>query len=161
MHSLYQSYEKHCQLTVRLFGGLANKHTVISFTEWKSSLENKLSEWTVLSQREKNKTWKMSVENQTNGGSYWLILVTSIGLLSSILCLLYIIFKLTLNKMIKAILCIMAVHNLIALLLMTVSNSIMIAYDLRTWYTCMLFLQPGFLLIWSNCILSSLISAIR
>ena len=126
-----------------------------------SSLESKFSEWTVLTQREKEKTWKMSVENQPNGGSYWLILVTSIGLLTSMLCLLYVIFKLTLNKMIKAIFCIMAIQNLIALLLMTVSNSIMIANDLRTWYTCMLFLQPGFILVWSNCVLSSLISAIR
>ena len=103
----------------------------------------------------------MSVENQPNGGSYWLILVTSIGLLTSMLCLLYVIFKLTINKMIKAIFCVMAIHNLIALLLMMVSNSIMIAYDLRTWYTCVLFLQPGLILLWSNCILSSLISAIR
>ena len=103
----------------------------------------------------------MSVENQLNGGSYWVILVTSIGLLTSMLCLLYVMFKLTINKMIKAIFCVMAIHNLIALLLMTVSNSIMIAHDLRTWYTCMLFLQSGFFLLWSNCILSSLISAIR
>ena len=126
-----------------------------------SSLESKFSEWTVLTQREKEKTWKMSVENQPNGGSYWLILVTSIGLLTSMLCLLYVIFKLTINKMIKAIFCVMAIHNLIALLLMTVSNSIMIAYDLRTRYTCMLFIQPGFFLLWSNWTLSTLISAIR
>ena len=103
----------------------------------------------------------MSIENQLNGGSYWLILVTSIGILTSMLCLLYVMFKLTLNKMIKAIFCIMAVHNLIALLLMTVSNSMMIVYDLRTQYTCMLFIQPGFFLLWSNWTLSTLISAIR
>ena len=103
----------------------------------------------------------MSVEDQQNGGSYWLILVTSIGLLTSMLCLLYVIFKLTLNKMIKVIFYIMAVHNLIALLLMTVSNSMMIVYDLRTQYTCMLFIQPGFFLLWSNWTLSTLISALR
>ena len=103
----------------------------------------------------------MSVENQPNSGSYWLIVVTSFGLLISMLCLLYILFKLTLNKMIKAIFCVMAIHNLIALSLMTAANSIMIADDSRTWYTCMLFIQPGFFLLWSNWILSSLISTIR
>ena len=138
-----------------------HKHTVISFINaWTHHLRASfLSE--LYTQREKEKTWKMSVENQPNGGSYWLILVTSIGLLISMLCLLYVIFKLTLNKIIKAIFCIMAVHNLIALLLMTVSNSIMIAYDLRTRYTCMLFIQPGFFMLWSNWTLSTLISAIR
>ena len=138
-----------------------HKHTVISFINaWTHHLRASfLSE--LYTQREKKKTWKMSVENQANGGSYWLILVTSIGLLTTMLCLLYVIFKLTINKMIKAIFCVMAIHNLIALLLMTVSNSIMIAYDLRTWYTCIFFLQPGLILLWSNCILPSLISAIR
>ena len=138
-----------------------HKHTVISFINaWTHHLRASfLSE--LYTQREKKKTWKMSVENQANGGSYWLILVTSIGLLTTMLCLLYVIFKLTINKMIKAIFCVMAIHNLIALLLMTVSNSIMIAHDLRAWYTCMLFLQSGFFLLWSNCILSSFISAIR
>ena len=109
----------------------------------------------------KIKTLKMSVESQANGGSYWLIVVTSLGLLTSMICLLYILFKLTLNKMIKAIFCVMVIHNLIALLLMMVSNSIMIANDSRTWYTCMLFIQPGFFLLWSNWILPSLISTIR
>ena len=107
---------------------------------------------------------KSKMPNQQNGGSYSLIVVTSVtslGLLTSLICLLYILIKLTLNKIIKAIFCIMAFNNIIALLLMTVSTSVMIAYNSRTWYTCMVFIQPLLLLIWSNWILASLISMIR
>ena len=40
----------------------------------------------------------MSVESQTNGGSYWLIVVTALGLLSSMLSLLYILFKIDVEQ---------------------------------------------------------------
>ena len=72
-----------------------------------------------------------TISSEQNDGSYSLIVLTSFSLLVSIICLFYIFLKLTLNSLIKAIFYIMAVQNVVTLSLMTVSNSLMIAYGSR------------------------------
>ena len=94
---------------------------------------------------------------------YRLILMatTGLGVLSSVLSLLYIFFKLTLNKYIKTILLIMGFHNLISFSIMTVAIAVIIENNMEAPLTCMLLTQPQMFVMKSNRMLICLISAIR
>ena len=59
----------------------------------------------------------------TQSGNFILLAITIAQIIVSILCLLYLIFKLTLNKFIKVIFCIMAIQNLVAGTVMTIANT--------------------------------------
>ena len=59
----------------------------------------------------------------TQTGNFILLAITIAQIIVSILCLLYLIFKLTLNKFIKVIFCIMAIQNLVAGTVMTIANT--------------------------------------
>ena len=59
----------------------------------------------------------------THTGNFILLAITIAQIIVSILCLLYLIFKLTLNKFIKVIFCIMAIQNLVAGTVMTIANT--------------------------------------
>ena len=61
--------------------------------------------------------------NHTQAGNFILLAITIAQIIVSILCLLYLIFKLTLNKFIKVIFCIMAIQNLVAGTVMTIANT--------------------------------------
>ena len=94
---------------------------------------------------------------------YRLILMatTGLGVLSSILSLLYIFFKLTLNKYIKTILLIMGFHNIISFSIMTLAIAVIIENNMEAPLTCMLLTQPQMFVMKSNRMLICLISAIR
>ena len=74
--------------------------------------------------------------NETNSefeleakGNYCLAVITSINVIVSIICVLYITMKLSLNKFIKAILCIMAIQNILSSTILTVANTFMIVFN--------------------------------
>ena len=110
-----------------------------------------------------NSTFEEMTPPTSYNNYYRLILMatTGLGVLSSVLSLLYIFFKLTLNKYIKTILLIMGFHNLISFSIMTVSIAVIIENNMEAPLTCMLLTQPQMFVMKSNRMLICLISAIR
>ena len=96
-----------------------------------------------------------------NNGKYFLIVITSTNVIASFLCILYIALKLTLNKFIKAIFCIMAMQNIIGATLITIANGIIIWTDSKSFLTCNLLTQPLLIFTRSNSVMTFLISVIR
>ena len=70
---------------------------------------------------------------------YYLAAITSSNLIISVFCLLYITMKLTLNKLIKGILSIMAIQNIICSTIMTISTAFMINFNDQSFWTCQRF----------------------
>ena len=96
-----------------------------------------------------------------NNGKYFLIVITSTNLIASFLCILYIALKLTMNKFIKAIFCLMAMQNIIGATLITIANVIIIWTDSKSFLTCNLLTQPLLIFTRSNSVMPFLISVIR
>ena len=67
---------------------------------------------------------------------YYLAAITSSNLIISVFCLLYITMKLTLNKVIKGILSIMAIQNIICSTIITISTASMISFNDQSFWTC-------------------------
>ena len=97
----------------------------------------------------------------TENGSFKLLITTILCLIISILCLVYIYLKLRLNKYIKTILCLMGSYDIIALIVMIVSNTIMLVQNTKTTISCTLLAKSVITLMWSNGTFSSLISILR
>ena len=106
--------------------------------------------------------------NETNSefeleakGNYCLAVITSINVIVSIICLLYITLKMSLNKFIKAILCIMAIQNILSSTILTVANTFMIVFNDQSYLTCQSILSSLFVQFRSISTMTALISIIR
>ena len=106
--------------------------------------------------------------NETNGeiesnvkGFYYLAVFTSLNVIISMLCLIYIALKLTLNKFIKAIFSIMAIQNIICSTTMTVCAVIMICLNERPYWTCQGLVMTNFVLNRTHSVMIPLISILR
>jgi hypothetical protein len=67
---------------------------------------------------------------------YYLAAITSSNVIISVFCLVYITMKLTLNKLIKGILSIMAIQNIICSTIITISTALMISFNDQSFWTC-------------------------
>ena len=94
-------------------------------------------------------------------GNYCLAVITSINVIVSIICLLYITFKLLLNKFIKAILCIMAIQNILSSTILTIANTFMIVFNDQSYITCQSIYSSLFVQFRSISTMTALISIIR
>ena len=106
--------------------------------------------------------------NETNNeikleakGNYCLAVITLINVIVSIICLLYITFKLLLNKFIKAILCIMAIQNILSSTILTIANTFMIVFNDQSYITCQSIYSSLFVQFRSISTMTALISIIR
>ena len=106
--------------------------------------------------------------NETNGeiesnfkGFYYLAVFTSLNVIISTFCLIYIALKLTLNKFIKAIFSIMAIQNIICSSTMTICAVIMISLNERPYWTCQSLVLANFALIRTQSVMIPLISILR
>ena len=106
--------------------------------------------------------------NETNNeieleekGNYCLAVITSINVIVSIICLLYITLKLLLNKFIKAILCIMAIQNILSSTILTIANTFMIVFNGQSYITCHSIVSSLFVQFRSISTMTALISIIR
>ena len=91
-------------------------------------------------------------------GNYCLVATSFMNLLISSLCLFFIIQRLSLNNFIKAILCVMAIQNLVSSTVVIIVNTIMIVYKYKHFITCLTITQTMFLLSRSYSIMTPLIS---
>ena len=98
---------------------------------------------------------------QKSNGSFLLLAITSINLMVSTLCLLYISLRLKLNKFIKVILCIMAIQNIVCASIMTITNATMIILDEKSFLTCNILTQIVLVFTRSNSMMPSFISILR
>ena len=115
-----------------------------------------------MSSHKSNSTFNQTISFiPTNNGSYGLLVTTSITLIVSVVCFLYIHYKLTLNKYIKAILYIMAIFYIAASGLMSVANTTMIFQSNKSPITCQILTKSIFLIAAANRPLNSLISILR
>ena len=105
-----------------------------------------------------NKTDYLAQEKQEN---YFLLLTTIANVLVTTICLLYVNLKLKLNKYIKAILCIMAIQNLIGSFIMTVTNIFMILSDSKSYLICLSISQSCVVIVRSISTMTPLISVMR
>ena len=105
-----------------------------------------------------NKTDYLAQEKQEN---YFLLLTTIANVLVTTICLLYVNLKLKLNKYIKAILCIMAIQNLIGSFIMTVTNIFMILSDSKSYLVCLSLSQSSVVIVRSISTMTPLISVMR
>ena len=78
----------------------------------------------------------------TTNGSYTLMAVTFVSLIVSVICLIYITLKLTLNKFIKIILSNIASQNIICSMLMIFANVTMKIFDSKSLVSCLILTQP-------------------
>ena len=106
--------------------------------------------------------------NETNSefeleakGNYCLAVITSINVIVSIICLLYITLKMSLNKFIKAILCIIAIQNILSSTILTIANTFMIVFNDQSYLTCQSILSSLFVQFRSISTMTALISIIR
>ena len=106
--------------------------------------------------------------NETNSefkseakGKYCLAVITSINVIVSIICLLYITLKMLLNKFIKAILCIIAIQNILSSTILTIANTFMIVFNDQSYLTCQSILSSLFVQFRSISTMTALISIIR
>ena len=105
-----------------------------------------------------NKTDYLAQEKQEN---YFLLLTTIANVLVTTICLLYVNLKLKLNKYIKAILCIMAIQNLIGSFVMTVTNIFMILSDSKSYLVCLSLSQSSAVIVKSISTMTPLISVMK
>ena len=91
-------------------------------------------------------------------GNYCLVATSFMNLIISLLCLFFIIQRLSLNKFIKGILCVMAIQNLVNSTVVIIVNTIMIVYKHKHFITCLTITQTMFLLSRSYSIMTPLIS---
>ena len=94
-------------------------------------------------------------------GNYCLAVITSINVIVSIICLLYITLKMSLNKFIKAIVCIVAIQNILSSTILTISNTFMIVFNDQSYLTCQSILSSLFVQFRSISTMTALISIIR
>ena len=94
-------------------------------------------------------------------GNYCLAVITSINVIVSIICLLYITLKLLLNKFIKTILCIMAIQNILSSTILTIANTFMIVFNDQSYITCQNIYSSLFVQFQSISTMTALISIIR
>ena len=94
-------------------------------------------------------------------GNYCLAVITSINVIVSIICLLYITLKLLLNKFIKTILCIMAIQNILSSTILTIANTFMIVFNDQSYITCQSIYSSLFVQFRSISTMTALISIIR
>ena len=94
-------------------------------------------------------------------GNYCLAVITSINVIVSIICLLYITLKLLLNKFIKAILCIIAIQNILSSTILTIANTFMIVFNDQSYITCQSIHSSLFVQFRSISTMTALISIIR
>ena len=94
-------------------------------------------------------------------GNYCLVAITSINVIVSIICLLYITLKMLLNKFIKTILCIMAIQNILSSTILTIANTFMIVFNDQSYITCQSMYSSLFLQFRSISTMTALISIIR
>ena len=94
-------------------------------------------------------------------GNSFLLVTTITNFVVTTICLLYIILKLKLNKYIKAILCIMAIQNIIGSIVSTVANTFMILSDSKSLLVCLFLFQSCSLVARSITIITPLVSFMR
>ena len=94
-------------------------------------------------------------------GNYCLAVITSMNAIVSIICLLYITLKMLLNKFIKAILCIIAIQNILSSTILTIANTFMIVFNDQSYLTCQSILSSLFVQFRSISTMTALISIIR
>ena len=94
-------------------------------------------------------------------GSYYLAAITSTNVIVSMICLLYSIFKLSINKFIKIILCIMAIQNIFSSTVMTLANILAMALNSQSYMICQSICSSMFVQFRSNSIMTALISILR
>ena len=94
-------------------------------------------------------------------GNSFLLVTTITNFVVTTICLLYIILKLKLNKYIKAILCIMAIQNIIGSIVSTVANTFMILSDSESLLVCLFLFQSCSLVARSTTIITPLVSFMR
>ena len=99
--------------------------------------------------------------HNTHLGNYGLITITSANMIISIVCLRFILLKLTLNRFIKAIFCIMAAQNLVGSTLMTIANAVMIILDERSFITCNILTQVLLIFTRTNTMMPPFIAILR
>ena len=99
--------------------------------------------------------------SKEKSGNSFLLVTTITNFVVTTICLLYIILKLKLNKYIKAILCIMAIQNIIGSIVSTVANTFMILSDSESLLVCLFLFQSCSLVARSITIIPPLVSFMR
>ena len=99
--------------------------------------------------------------SKEKSGNSFLLVTTITNFVVTTICLLYIILKLKLNKYIKAILCIMAIQNIIGSIVSTVANTFMILSDSESLLVCLFLFQSCSLVARSITIITPLVSFMR
>ena len=99
--------------------------------------------------------------SKEKSGNSFLLVTTITNFVVTTICLLYIILKLKLNKYIKAILCIMAIQNIIGSIVSTVANTFMILSDNKSLLVCLFLFQSCSLVARSITIIPPLVSFMR
>ena len=106
--------------------------------------------------------------NETTGeiesnlkGFYYLALFTSLNVIISAFCLIYIVLKLTINKFIKDIFYIKAIQNIVCSTTMTICAVIMICLNERPSWTCQGLVIANFVLLRTQSVMIPLISVLR
>ena len=99
--------------------------------------------------------------SKDKSGNSFLLVTTITNFVVTTICLLYIILKLKLNKYIKAILCIMAIQNIIGSIVSTVANTFMILSDNKSLLVCLFLFQSCSLVARSITIIPPLVSFMR
>ena len=94
-------------------------------------------------------------------GNYFLLVTTTANILVTTGCLLYIILQLKLNKYIKAILCTMAIQNIIGSCIAIAVNIVMILSDSKSYLVCLCLSQSGVIIGRSMSVMIPLISVMR
>ena len=99
--------------------------------------------------------------SKEKSGNSFLLVTTITNFVVTTICLLYIILKLKLNNYIKAILCIMAIQNIIGSIVSTVANTFMILSDSESLLVCLFLFQSCSLVARSITIIPPLVSFMR
>ena len=101
-------------------------------------------------------TKKLTLKNAISTTLSYLFL----SLLTSSICLFYITI-IKLNKHIKIILCSLALVNITTILLSIVSNVLIILFSQTTFFTCLIFNQVAYVIVYENISAVSLISGAK
>ena len=92
---------------------------------------------------------------------YFIAVITSVNVLVSAVCLLYILLKLTLNKYVKAILFVMAIQNIICSIVMTTLSAIIITTNDQSFWTSQCILATITVQFRTHSLMTPLISVLR
>ena len=92
---------------------------------------------------------------------YFIAVITSVNVLVSAVCLLYILLKLTLNKYVKAILFVMAIQNIICSIVMTTLSAIIITNNDQSFWTSQCILATITVQFRTHSLMTPLISVLR